>query len=133
MQQRDEDPLVARAFDRKVSHEELAHAISQLDPEQAAVFLQRLEATFRKRKIQISGYLVAMVAWLVGMTLALIYFGMNDGSAAWAFIVPFGAVGVILYAFGSWADRVGKRGRPPHSPGAGAHERPERPEPPSKP
>jgi hypothetical protein len=66
------------------------------------------------------GYLIAMLAWLVGMTLALIYYGMN-GSALWAFIVPFGAVGAILYGFGAWADRVGKRGlssahAPPRSP-----------------
>lgn len=110
-----EDPLVAQAFDAKSSQEDLVRAIAQLEPHEAAFFLHRLEAALRKRKIQLSGYLVAMVAWLVGMTLALVYFGMNDGSAAWAFIVPFGAVGVILYGFGAWADRVGKR--PP--PGAG--------------
>src|SRR5262249_16758445 len=74
----------------------------------------RLEAAFRKRKIQLSGYLVAMVAWLVGMTMALIYFGMNDMSSMWAFLVPFGIVGVILYAFGAWAERVGRA--PPPSP-----------------
>lgn len=110
-----EDPLVAKAFDRKQSHEELARAIAQLSPEEAAFFLHKLEMALRKRKIQLTGYLVAMVAWLVGMVLALIYFGMNDGSTAWAFIVPFGIVGVILYGFGTWAERVGQR--PP--PGAG--------------
>jgi hypothetical protein len=117
----DEDPLVAKAFDRKSSQEELVHAIAQLAPEEAAFFLARLEAALRKRKIQLSGYLIAMVAWLVGMVLALMYFGMNDGSAVWAFIVPFGIVGVILYAFGTWADRVGKRGA---LPSAGAQPRP---------
>jgi hypothetical protein len=61
-----------------------------------------------------------MVAWLAGMTLALIYFGMNDAPAAWAFIVPFGIVGVILYGFGTWAERVGKRPPPGAPPGAGS-------------
>ena len=107
-----EDPLVAKAFDRKQSHEELARAIAQLKPEEAAFFLHRLEMTLRKRKIQLGGYLVAMVGWLAGMTLALIYYGMQDGSALWAFIVPFGFVGVILYGFGTWAERVGKRPAP---------------------
>ena len=114
-----EDPLVAKAFDRKQSHEELARAIAQLSPEEAAFFLHKLEMALRKRKSQLGGYLVAMVAWLAGMTLALIYSGMHDGSALWAFIVPFGIVGAILYGFGSWAERVGKRPPPGGPPGAG--------------
>lgn len=111
-----EDPLVAQAFDAKASHAEIAAAIEKLTPEEAAYFLAKLEAAFRKRKIQLTGYLVAMVAWLVGMVMALIYFGMNDLSSMWAFLVPFGIVGVILYAFGTWAERVGRTA----SPGAGA-------------
>ncbi|HEY6180468.1 MAG TPA: hypothetical protein VIX73_38765 [Kofleriaceae bacterium] len=110
-----EDPLVAQLFDGKREHAEIARAIEQLTPEEAAYFLHKLEAAYRKRKIQLSGYLVAMVAWLVGMTMALVYFGMNDLSSAWAFLVPFGIVGVILYAFGAWADRVG-RAPPPQRP-----------------
>jgi hypothetical protein len=112
-----EDPLVAKAFDRKQSPEELEKAVAQLSPEEAAFFLHRLEMAMRKRNIQIGGYLVAMFAWLAGMTLALIYFGMHDGSAVWAFIVPLGIVGVILYGFGTWAERVGKRPPPGGSPG----------------
>lgn len=115
-----EDPLVAKAFDRKQSHDELARAIAQLSPEEAAFFLHKLEMALRKRRIQLTGYLVAMVAWLVGMMLALIYFGMNDWSSAWAFIVPFGIVGVILYGFGNWAERVGKRPPPAARPSAGS-------------
>lgn len=103
-----EDPLVAQVFDRKRKQADIARAIEQLTPEQAAFFLHKLEAALRKRKIQLSGYLVAMVAWVVGMTMALIYFGMNDISSLWAFLVPFGIVGVILYAFGTWAERVGR-------------------------
>ena len=112
-----EDPLVAQAFNAK-KHEDLARAIEKLSPEEAAFFLHKLEMVLRKRKIQLGGYLVAMVAWLAGMTLALIYFGMNDASAAWAFIVPFGIVGAILYGFGAWAERVGRRspGAPPGAP-----------------
>ena len=117
-----EDPLVAQLFDGKHEHAEIARAIEQLTPEEAAYFLHKLEAAYRKRKIQLGGYLVAMVAWLAGMILALIYFGTHDGSALWAFIVPFGIVGVILYGFGAWAERVGRRPLPggrPGAPGAG--------------
>jgi hypothetical protein len=115
-----EDPLVAQAFNARKSHAEIAAAIEKLTPEEAAYFLHKLEAAFRKRKIQLSGYLIAMVAWLVGMVLALIYFGMNDVSSMWAFLVPFGIVGVILYAFGTWAERVGR------SPAPGVSARPAR-------
>jgi hypothetical protein len=108
----DEDPLVAKAFDRKSSQEDLVRAIAQLSPDEAAFFLHRLEVALRKRKIQLSGYLIAMVAWLVGMVMALVYFGMNDASAAWAFIVPFGIVGLVLYGFGTWADRMSRRPPP---------------------
>jgi hypothetical protein len=102
-----EDPLVAQAFDTK-NHDDLARAIKQLSPEEAAFFLHRLEGALRKRKIQLTGYLVAMAAWLAGMTLALIYFGMHDGPVVWVFIAPFGVVGVILYAFGTWSERVAR-------------------------
>src|SRR6185503_6801130 len=60
-----EDPLVTQAFDAK-KHEDLARAIAGLSSEEAAFFLHKLELAIRKRKIQITGYLVAMVVWLAG-------------------------------------------------------------------
>ena len=102
-----EDPLVASAFDAK-KHEDLARAIEQLSPEEAAFFLERLERALRKRKVQLTGYLVALLAWLVGMTLALAYYGTRDGFTAWVFVVPFGLVGVILYGFGTWSERISR-------------------------
>jgi hypothetical protein len=102
-----EDPLVAQAFDPK-KQEDLARAIEKLSPDQAAFFLHKLEMAIRKRKIQITGYLVAMGVWLVGMMFALAYFGMHDGFVGWVFLAPFGLVGVVLYVFGKWADAVGR-------------------------
>ena len=101
-----EDPLVAKAFNAD-KHEELARAIEQLDPEAAQYFLEKLERAIRKRKIQISGYLAAMLVWVVGMMFALAYYGMAEGFVGWVFLAPFGAVGVVLYVFGKWADHVG--------------------------
>ena len=66
--------------------------------------MQKLETALRKRKIQITGYIVAMVVWLVGMVCALAYFGMRDGFVGWVFLVPFGLVGVILWVFGTLAN-----------------------------
>ena len=102
-----EDPLVAQAFDRKKSHAEIAAAIEKLTPEEAAYFLHKLEMAFRKRKIQLTGYLVAMFVWAVGMFFALAYFGIASGFVGWVFLAPFALVGVILYAFGKWANKVG--------------------------
>jgi hypothetical protein len=110
-----EDPLVVQAFDPK-KHEDLARAIEKLSPDQAAFFLHKLEMAIRKRKIQITGYLVAMGVWLVGMMFALAYFGMHDGFVGWVFLAPFGLVGLVLYVFGRWADAVGRT--PVPAPGA---------------
>ena len=114
-----EDPLVAQAFDTK-KHEDLARAIEKLNPDEAAFFLHKLEMAIRKRKIQITGYLVAMGVWLVGMVLALAYTGMHDGIVAWVFIAPFGGVGLVLYGFGRWANSVSRRPPPAQKPTAPA-------------
>ena len=100
-----EDPLVAKAFDAD-KHIELARAIEQLNPEEAAFFLEKLERAIRKRKIQITGYLVAMVVWLIGMAFALAYVGMASGFVGWVLVAPFGFVGIVLYVFGKWANHV---------------------------
>jgi hypothetical protein len=101
-----EDPLVAQAFDAKARHEELARAIAQLSPDEAAHFLHKLERGLRKRKIELAGYLTAMAVWLVAMVVAMVYFGTHDGSAIWVFALPFGLVGAVLYGFGSWGKRI---------------------------
>jgi len=109
-----EDPLVAKAFDAS-KHEELAQAVEQLSPEEAQFFLHKLEVALRKRKIQLLGYLVAILAWVLLMVCALAYFGIAEGFVGWAFLIPFAVVGAILYGFGKWANKVGAR--PPPGPG----------------
>jgi hypothetical protein len=107
-QKSSEDPLVAQAFDAD-KHQQLAEAVSKLTPEEAAYFVAKLEGAIRKRKIQITGYLVAMLAWVAGMMFALAWYGTHDGFVGWAFLLPFGLVGVILYAFGKWSEKVAAR------------------------
>lgn len=104
--------MVAKAFDAD-SHEELARAVEKLSSEEAAFFLAKLEAAIRKRKIQITGYLVAMLVWVVGMMFGLMYYGTHDGFTGWVFIAPFGLVGLILFGFGKWAERAGSVKGPP--------------------
>lgn len=113
----DEDPMVAKAF-KADSHEDLARAVEKLSSEEAQFFLVKLEAAIRKRKIQITGYLVAMLVWIAGMMGALAYYGTHEGFVGWVFLMPFLLVGVILFAFGKWAERAGAAAKasPPATP-----------------
>jgi hypothetical protein len=105
--QAQEDPLVAKAFDAD-RHAELAKAIDNLSPEEAQFFLTKLEAALKKRRLQLFGYLVSMLVWLLATVGALVYYGSHEGFTGWVFLLPFALVGVILFAFGRWADRVGR-------------------------
>ena len=107
-----EAPAVEDVFD-PAKRDDLAKAVAQLSPDEAAFFLNRLEAAVTKRKIQLTGYLVAMVVWLVGMFGALIYFGTHDGFVGWVFLLPFGLVGLVLWGFGRWSEKVVRSIRSP--------------------
>ena len=92
MTQPAEDPLVSQAFDAK-KHEDLARAIEQLSPDEAAFFLHKLEMAIRKRKIQITGHRKRGSS----VVLALTYFGMHDGFVGWVFLAPFGSSGDLVW------------------------------------
>jgi hypothetical protein len=98
------------------TQDQLKDAVERLNPEEAAFFLAKLEASLRKRKLQLTGYLVALVMWLACMLLALAYYGSSDGFVGWAFLVPFGVFGLVVYVFGKWADRVGGANDSPAAP-----------------
>jgi hypothetical protein len=101
-------PSAEEVFDPR-RHDDLARAVAQLAPEEAAFFLQKLEAAVTKRKIQLTGYLVAMGAWLVAMVGGLVYYGTHDGFVGWVFLLPFALVGAILWWFGRRAEQVAER------------------------
>lgn len=104
-------PNAEDAFDPK-KQADLEAAIAQLSPEEKQLFLFQLEMKLRQRKLMLTGYIVAMFTWLGGMVLALAYYGMAEGFVGWVFLAPFAVVGVILWLFGKWGDKIGKR-RPP--------------------
>ena len=112
MSTKDALPDVEHAFD-PTKQDQLEQAIRKLSSEEAAFFLFKLELAVRRRKIQLTGYLVAMLVWLVAMLFALVYWGSASGFVGWVFLLPFALVGVILYAFGRWADRIGATKPPP--------------------
>jgi hypothetical protein len=98
---------VAKAAPEGIDSKALEDAIAKLSPEEAAFFLQSLEGKLKKRKIQLTGYLVALFTWLIAMLGALAYYGASDGFVIWVFLVPFALLGAILYGFGKWAVKVG--------------------------
>ena len=100
-----EGPLVDDVFDPR-KHDDLAQAVARLSPDEAAFFLARLEAAVTKRKLQLTGYLVAMVVWLAGMLGALAYYGTHEGFVGWIFLIPFALVGLVRWGFGRWSERV---------------------------
>jgi len=101
------EALAAEALDPK-KEDDVAKAISQLSPEEAAHFVALLERAIKRRRIQLIGYLISLVVLLVGMFFALAYYGAaEEGSfVGWVFLLPFIAVGAIFYAFGRWANRI---------------------------
>lgn len=98
--------MVSQAFDAS-QHDALARAIEQLSPEEAQFFIAKLEAALKKRRLQLTGYLIAAVVGFVAMIGALVYDGMTDGFTGWAYLVPFAVIGIILWVFGKWSERVG--------------------------
>ena len=90
------------------SKQKLAEQIANLSDDEREHFLFQLGMVMKKRRMQLFGYLMAMLVWAVGMVFALAWYGSHDGFSGWAFLVPFAAVGVVLWAFGAWTDRIGK-------------------------
>jgi hypothetical protein len=104
-------PDAEHAFDTS-KQDAVAEAIKNLSPEEAQLFLFHLEAKYTKRKLQLTGYLVAMALWLAGMLFALMIFGTASGFVGWVFLVPFALVGLTLWVFGKWGEKIGNR-KPP--------------------
>lgn len=95
--------------------DEIAAAIVKLSPDEAAFFLQKLEAANRKRKVQLWGYLAALIMWALTMIFALVYYAYSPPGVfvGWIFIVPFAVVGVLVLLFGKWADTIETLTSPP--------------------
>ncbi len=81
--------------------------MAKLSPDEAAAVLTLIEKALKRRKIQLWGYLVAVVVLIAGMLGALYYYGSQDEGTfvGWVFLVPMGLVGLVLYGFGAWSER----------------------------
>lgn len=106
----------AKVASNAAEQDAIASAIQKLSPAEAEFFLHKLERSIAKRRVQLWGYLLALVAWAVGMFFALALYGAADPNSfrAWYFLLPFAAIAVVLYAAGLLAERVAKA--PPRKP-----------------
>ena len=106
-------PNADDAFD-KDKQDAVAEAMKQMSPEERDLFIHLLKAKYTKRKIQLTGYLVGLMLWLLGMVFALVIYGTSSGFVGWVFLVPFVALGATLWAFGKWSEKAGSK-PPPQS------------------
>jgi hypothetical protein len=90
----------------------IEEAMKNMSREEAALFVFLLKSKYQKRKVQLTGYLVGLVLWFAAMLGALVVYGTTSGFIGWVFLVPFGLLGVTLFAFGKWAEKIGKRAPP---------------------
>lgn len=87
------------------AHPDLAREIETLSPEEAAMFVTLVQAAIKKRRVQLVGYLLALVALLMGMLVALYMYGTREPGefVGWVFLIPFILVGGVLVIFGRWS------------------------------
>ena len=82
-------------------------AVEKLSPAEAAAVLEVLEKAMKRRKIQLWGYLVAAVVMVVGTLGALVWYGSQEEGTfvGWAFLLPLGLCGLVVFVFGKWSER----------------------------
>lgn len=96
-------------------------AVANLPPERAAELVALLEASIRRRKIELVGYLAAAVVLLVGMVIAIYAYGAaaEGRFVGWVFILPLALAGLVMIAVGRAARKAEEADRRKSSAGAG--------------
>lgn len=76
--------------------------------DQIDALMRHIERIEKKRKIMLAGYLAALLLLVGGQIGALlIYASTPPGTfVGWVFLIPFAAVGAVLWAFGKWAQSL---------------------------
>ncbi len=75
--------------------------------EQLDALIGAIDRFERRRRLMLAGYLLALVL-LVGGQIAAFYVyatAAQGGFLAWVFLLPFAAVGLVLWLFGRLARR----------------------------
>lgn len=105
--------LAARLSD-PAFQSEIEQAIRELPPDRAAELVAMLEASVRRRKIELYGYLLAAVVVIVGMLGALLIMGsVKDGTfIGWLFLIPLALAGLVMTVVGRRAKAGAPAGKP---------------------
>jgi len=106
----DGEALADEALEPKADHRSVEERVADLSPEEAAIFNTVLEITMKRRRLMLIGYLLALVAVLVGMMWALYMYGARERGTfvGWVFMVPPALAAMIIILFGRLAGSVGK-------------------------
>jgi hypothetical protein len=85
---------------------QIEEGLKNMPPEKAAELVAMLEASLRRRKIELYGYIAAAVVMLVGMIVALYIYGATDHGdfMTWIFLIPMGLAGGVMWWVGRWAN-----------------------------
>jgi hypothetical protein len=90
---------------------QIEEGLKNMPPEKAAELVAMLEASLRRRKIELYGYIAAAVVLLVGMIVSLYIYGATDHGdlMTWIFLIPMGLAGGVMWSIGRWADADRKK------------------------
>lgn len=93
------------------THKSIEEQLDALTPEEAEMFVRALELAMRKRKWMLIGYLIALIAVVLGMMVALYVWGTREPGSfvGWVFLVPPGVAGAAIYATGKLVKRMGTK------------------------
>jgi hypothetical protein len=100
------EELAERALD-PTKQADVEEAIGELTPEQAQMFVDKLERALKKQRLQLLGYISALVALVIGTVFALYLYGTREPGTfvGWVFLIPFGCAGALLLLFGQLSKR----------------------------
>ena len=84
---------------------DIEQAVRELPPEKAAELVAMLEASMRRRKLELFGYLAAAAIVVVGLIGSLIIMGSGQGGTfiGWVFLIPLGLAGLVMWRIGKVA------------------------------
>ena len=89
---------------------DIEQAVRDLPPERAAELVAMLEASMKRRKLELYGYLAAAAIVVIGMIGSLVFMGsVAEGKfTGWVFLIPMGLAGLVMWLVGKRA-RAGQR------------------------
>ena len=97
----------------------IERAVRELPPERAAELVAMLEASIKRRKLELYGYVAAAIIVLLGLVGGLLVMGSaKEGSfIGWIFFIPIGLAGLVMWLVGKKA-RAAQKGGPSTRPSA---------------